>query len=329
MDMLGVYRYLGKNDFYEERLSSNYEEIVEQTIERDTFFLAVLTNLDVSDTRMRLIITKNSKPRNKEETTLSNFKEIIRVIHKNYDKVMFNSSDLLSMANKIYDKNSIKFSNEKATRKTPLVSQALRSKRVTFDEMLTEYTLDFEKEKYERVFLALLFFIDCYNFEPFSDKNDVISYLALYYLLLRSHVDAFKYVSFFEAIFGIREEFEKEIKTASFNWNEGFPQILGLVRLMFKIIRQSYNKLDSIIKDYYYEEKFNKADNVENTIYKLPEIFTKDDIKVIHPYISESTINRTLARLRDQNLIRPLGKGRSAKWHKIIQENDFERIFRG
>ena len=42
---------------------------------------------------------------------------------------------------------------------------------------------------------------------------------------------------------------------------------------------------------------------LNNDHYKLDEIFTKDDIRNIHPYISDSTINRTLKRLRDENKI--------------------------
>ena len=42
--------------------------------------------------------------------------------------------------------------------------------------------------------------------------------------------------------------------------------------------------------------------------------FTKEDIRLQNPYVSESTINRALISLRDSGYIEPLGKGRSAKW---------------
>lgn len=329
LDLVNVYKYIGKNHDYYEKMKDNYEIILEQTIERDTFFLSHIAGLNISDTRMRLIITKNSNPRNKEEAALAHIKSVMHTIHRNYPKFMFNSSDLLGLANKIFDKNAIKFANDKVSRKSPLISQTQRSKRVVFDEMIDNYTLLMEKEKHEKLLLSTLFFIDLYNYEPFTDKNELISYLALYYLILRSQVEVFKYISFFEVWFEGEEEFKKELETASFNWEEGFPQVLGLYRVLLRTILMSYQRLDDIIQEYYFEEKFNKADNVENTIYKLPNIFSKEDIKAIHPYISESTINRTLAKLREQNIIRPLGKGRSAKWCKIIEEDDFDHLFRG
>ena len=32
----------------------------------------------------------------------------------------------------------------------------------------------------------------------------------------------------------------------------------------------------------------------------MKEIFTKDEIRLLHPYVSESTINRALIKLRDE-----------------------------
>ena len=71
----------------------------------------------------------------------------------------------------------------------------------------------------------------------------------------------------------------------------------------------------------------NKSNNIENTINKLEDVFTKDEIRLLHPYISDSTINRTLKRMRDEELIRPLGKGRSAKWMKLYKTENKDKLF--
>ena len=52
---------------------------------------------------------------------------------------------------------------------------------------------------------------------------------------------------------------------------------------------------------------------------KLNDVFAKDEIRERHPLISDSTINRTLKRLQEEGKIRPLGKGRSAKWIKLVK----------
>ena len=84
-----------------------------------------------------------------------------------------------------------------------------------------------------------------------------------------------------------------------------------------------------MVKDYKFDSNLNKSDNIENTIYKLPnQIFTKDDIRLRHPYTSLSTINRTLQRLRDENIIRPTGVGRSAGWIRLVERDKFQTDFK-
>ena len=70
--------------------------------------------------------------------------------------------------------------------------------------------------------------------------------------------------------------------------------------------------------EYMFEKELNKSNNIENSILKLDEIFTKEDLRKRHPNVSDATIDRTLKRLKDEDKIRPLGKGRSSKWQRII-----------
>ena len=69
-----------------------------------------------------------------------------------------------------------------------------------------------------------------------------------------------------------------------------------------------------MLKNYQYDKRLKKGENIENTILNMRDIFSKEDIRAFHPYVSESTINRALISLRDRGYIEPLGKGRSAKW---------------
>ena len=130
-----------------------------------------------------------------------------------------------------------------------------------------------------------------------------------------------------ELIYRNRVEFDTEVRNASFNWNEGFSQVLPFHRFILKISSYAYDEINDLIRDYEYDSQLNKSNNVENTITKLPDVFSKDDIRNIHPYISDSTINRTLKRLRDIEMIRPLGKGRSAKWIKLVKSTNKKIAF--
>ena len=102
-----VYMHIGKNEIYDEATKSSISKIKEQTIERDAFFLGKILQLDLTETRLRLIITKNSAPRNREETILFNIIEVLTEIQNNYDKYNIRSNDQFNMVNYIYQNQNI------------------------------------------------------------------------------------------------------------------------------------------------------------------------------------------------------------------------------
>ena len=125
--------------------------------------------------------------------------------------------------------------------------------------------------------------------------------------------------SFFEKIYKQHDTFNKLIKDASHNWSEGLANVMHLHTFLLDITLESYKETSEMLRNYRFDHAHNKSDYIENTINKLEEVFTKEQIREEHPTVSDSTINRTLKRLREENKIRPLGKGRSAKWMKLYK----------
>ncbi|MFA5542714.1 MAG: hypothetical protein WDA47_03010 [Bacilli bacterium] len=312
-----IYTYIGRSEIFENTVGNDLDRIVSQTVERDAYFFAKITNIELTDARMRLIITKDSEPRNKDEATLYGVKELLKSFHVNKNSFGTQSNDLINLVNYIHPNQNIKYDYDEAEHKSILQSQGMKSKRIIVDEINDEVNLITRKKDLEKIVLNIHYFIDIYNLKPFSLKNEEVSYLLLYLLLLKCNISSMKYASLFEFIYNDFDRFESELKNASYNWKEGYSQSLGFVRLMMELIIKTFERTEDIIKEYKFDSSLNKSDNVENTIIKLPEIFTKEDIRLEHPYVSESTINRTLSKLRQEKIIKPLAKGRSAKWIKI------------
>lgn len=306
-----VYKYIGKNEIFSEVTKSSINKILDQTIQHDAFFLGKILGLNLTDNRLRLIISKNSAPRNREENILYNLIEILNDIQTNYKKYNYRSNDQLNLINYIYQSQNIKYDVKQ------LIND--RSKRLLIDE-LTEVTYS-NKLNVEKIILYLNYFIDLFNIKPFTQNNLSAALITLYILVLKADLEAFNYVSFFELIYNNYHEFNDRLLDVSYNWKEGISQPTSFIRFMLNLILEGYTKAESIVTEYKIDQTISKGDNIENTINKLPNIFTKDQIREIHPYVSESTINRALQKLRDENKIKPLGKGRSAKWRKISLSN--------
>ena len=326
MKLLTLYEYKGKDYYFENILKSSLNQIIKQTIERDTFYIGKLMNLDITPYRYKLIIKKDSNPKTNDEKILRNVKNVFKIIAEDSDKFELTSNEFLRLAIKIYKEvKNISYVSENKTIKVNLIEEKKReSRRKGVEEMLKEYILLVNSDQYELTQIVTNFYIDFINLSPFNEGNEIVGLLIIYLLLLKEQFKMFHYVSFFEMIYEEFDEFKGYVNKANFNWKDGYSQTNPLNNFLIDLLIEGYKKVDKLSEDTKFDKNIAKTYNIENTIMKMNEVFTKEDIREKHPYVSLSTIDRTLKRMRDENKIRPNGVGRSATWVRITNYERFE-----
>lgn len=325
MDMLEVYKLLGKNSEFETLIGERSEYLFNETIEKDTFYACKLLNINLSDNRLRLLITKNSKPKNKQEEEVANIKKVFLTLHEDAEKgLTFNGSDILDHLNFIFGKRSTSFVKEsiKLSGSRPITI------RLYHESILEKYHEFRKMKKFEPIFLSVVCYMELKNLSPYTNNAYFGRILALYYMMLLSEVKVFKYESFLEKYYNLKDEFELSVENGSINYFDNYLQTTNSVRIIFRLIKEAYGTFNKKIKEFFYVDRAYKSDVIEETVLKkMPEFFTKDDIRRLHPDASDSTINRILFKLRDLNIIMPLGKGRSARWMKLVKDDDPKVLF--
>lgn len=322
---LTLYKSIGKNHYNHDSLNSDYQVMVRQTISHDVYYFAKIFDLSISESRLKSLIYKEILPKNKDEKLVLQLKQAFIKIHNETSTFELHTNEIFDLLKFLYkdsvnDKKLQFVKNERKSNTThSLLSSGYTSKRDELDAMILLYNQRMEEGNFEASFVIGNFYIDFLNVKPFYDKNDEIALVTLYILLLTSGYEVFEYISFMEILFNNKTEFHNVVLGSNFNWIEGYAETLNLHRFLIKLSLYAYDQVNLLIRDYEFDSQLNKSNNVENTITKLDDVFSKDDIRNVHPYISDSTINRTLKRLRDDEIIRPLGKGRSAKWIKIVE----------
>ena len=107
--MINVYKLIGQNDMVFEQLKEKEEVLINNALFKDTYFICELLKLNITDNRKRLIICKDSKPRNDEERSLVAIKMVLKTIRNDSMKYPFNGSDIMDYLNTIIIKKRIKF----------------------------------------------------------------------------------------------------------------------------------------------------------------------------------------------------------------------------
>lgn len=321
LNLLSVYESKGKEFYYDQVLERDRAVITTKVVEENAFYITRFFGIDVTDARLNSLIKRELQAKNKTEFFIHNLKNAMKSIHKKryFDLIVNEIRDLsTNLSKKTYP---VDFNKFKTDNTLLVIENKYKSKREMLEELVKLYKKTVNSKKIEITQVITNFYIDFLQLNIFTNYNIEIANIILY-TLLYNEFSVFKYVSFFKHFINIKEDWNLAIAQANYNWQTGYAQTDQLSKLLIKTIISSYKEIDEFLHKYEFESKLNKTDNIENTIMKGKEVFTKNDIRVLHPTVSETTIDRTLKRLKDDNIIRPLGRGRSTKWVRLVEGNN-------
>lgn len=319
--LLTLYEFKGKSFYYDDLFSRDHVAFSKKAEEKDIIAIAKYLDLKMTDAKIKLYAKKNMTPHTKDEHLLHNVKHALHQLRTGLDdfELLVNEvGNLLKLLSRHAD--PISFNPSTSQHEGMLGSKTKQGKRDDLEALMHLYDKHEREKKHELTQLIISFYVDFLNMKIVSAYETLIASILLFAMVAR-RFGVFKYVSFFTYFVNVKNAWDNSFISASYYWDQGYPQIDMLNRLLVSILLDSYKEIDAFAHEYAFEKKLNKSDNLENSILKLPEIFSKNDLRKRHPNVSDATIDRTLKRLRDENKIRPLGTGRSAKWQRIISGN--------
>jgi hypothetical protein len=320
MLMLSLYESKGKSFYYDDLFQRDSHAFEKKTMEHNLIALAHLLNLDMTDARIRLFAKKPMSPRTKDEYFLANLKQALNQLHKhpeNFELLVNEVGNLIKQLSR--NTEAIQFvTYDKEEEGMLKVKKA--SKKDDLEKLMMLFDKQLKTGKYELTQLITNFYVDFINMNITTSQQELVGIIILYALIAKDF-SVFKYVSFFKYFKKEYEGWKSGVITASYYWSSGFAQTDMLARILLQILISAYEEVDRMAHEYVFEKELNKSNNIENSILKLDEIFSKEDLRKRHPNVSDATIDRTLKRLKDEDKIRPLGKGRSSKWQRIVSGN--------
>ena len=326
IDLTKLYRFKGKDFYYEDVFKNQMNNIVNETIYKDCLYASRLLELNVTENRMKLIIQKNSAPKNNDEKILANLKNVFTIIQQKGEELDLAPNEFLALADKIF-KGIVNVGFR--TAKVEVQFNLLREKKVVsmrddFEKILNLYKSYLRKNEVEATQLATNLFVDVLNTKIFDKYNYFLCLLIYYCLLFKERFNVLKHLSFFEMLYNAKPEFDAAVSEASYEWQSGFSKTAPLNRLTINFMLEGYQMIEAKVQAHDFDKELKKLDMVATSILKLGEIFTKDEIRKKNPEASESTINRALEYLKKQNMVRPNGTGRNASWLKITTEDHID-----
>ena len=326
-----INEYKGKQDLYTQQSPQILEGLKKVALIESTKASNEIEGIKIHYKRLEDIIDKG-KPINHEsrsEGEIMGYKEVLETVHTAAEYILIKPSYILQLHRDLYKfvasegghwknadnviqetlpdgRKNIRFKPTSAF-ETPTAMEELCNK---MNESIIANAID-------PLILTSAFILDFLCIHPFNDGNGRIARILTLLLLYKFGYEVGRFISLEKIIEQTKEEYYSTLHQSSQNWHDGEHNLLPWIEYLLGIIIAAYREFELRVGKID-DSRGSKSVRIENSIKHIVGEFTKEDLRRQCPDVGESTINRVLAKLKDEGKIDVTGKGRNAAWIRKI-----------
>ena len=321
-----IHEYKGKQSYLLETKKDTLDTLLKVAKIESTSSSNRIEGIYTTDKRINELVIEKLKPKNRNEEEIAGYRDVLSLIHENYNFIDINKNMILQLHRDLYKytgysyggkfKNSQNFieeineSGEKKIRFTPLSPVETP---IAIEDLCNKYNEIVNSESCDLLVLIPIFILDFVSVHPFNDGNGRMSRLLTLLLLYKADYLVGKYISIEKIIEDTKDSYYDTLEKSSIRWHSNENDYSYFVEYYLGIILNAYRQFDS---------RINVVDNKKITAYdRLINIF-KDNIIPLDkafimnkcPDISETTIERALNKLLNDDKIVKISGGRYTKY---------------
>lgn len=331
-----IHEYKGEQRLVAEKHEYVLMDLIEIAKIQSTESSNKIEGIFTSDDRLKKIVLDKTVPRNRGEKEIAGYRDVLNTIHENYEHIPVKDTFILQMHRDLYKyentviggvfKNVDNFIEEQDS----LGNKFVRFKPVpawetaeSVERLCNAFNEALKQSEIDALILIPMFILDFLCIHPFLDGNGRMSRLLTLLLLYQSGYSVGKYISIEKIIETTKNDYYEALKKSSIHWYEEENDYEPFVTYMLGVITASY-------RDFFDRTKLldkrtiKKPNRVEEEIKNSLGMITKSEIMERLPGVSQTTIQRALAELLNQNKIKKIGNGRYTKytWNWEDKDND-------
>ncbi len=319
-----IHEYKGKLSNIELQNKSKINKLVEIAKIQSTEASNKIEGIVTTSTRIKQICENKMMPKTRDEKEILGYRDVLNTIHENHDYIPIKSSYILQLHGDLY-----KFSEKSIGGKFKNVQNYISETRAdgssfvrfqplepyetpdAIDRLCEEFNIIISKDDVDPLILIPIFILDFLCIHPFNDGNGRMSRLLTLLLLYKQEYNVGKYISIEKIIEETKGRYYDALQLSSTNWLDNSNNPTEFIKYMLSVILKAYRDFETRA-NILVEKKSKAIAQVQNIIKTKIGKFTKADVVVLCPTLSETTIERCLKELLDQNLIEKHGERKSA-----------------
>ena len=323
-----IYRYQGKQELYLKQRPNELEKLIDIAKIQSTESSNKIEGIVTTSVRLKQLLEEKTTPRNRNEQEIVGYRDVLDIIHENFDVIPISRNYILQMHKILYShmynplagktknvQNYISATYPDGHSEVLFTPLSPFETPGALDLICDEYNRVIGNFEVEPIIMIPIFIHDFLCIHPFNDGNGRLSRLLTTLLLYKNGFYVGRYISLESLIARDKAAYYEALNKAGVNWHDGNEDVVPFIKYLLRIILAAYKAFDdrfSIV-----ENKLSAVEMVRKaTLQKLGR-FTKQDIRELCPSLSISSIEGSLRKLVEEGELRREGVGRSTKYIRL------------
>ena len=278
-------------------------------------------------------MTDKTTPRNRDEEEILGYRNVLNLVHENYEFLPVRSSYILQMHRDLLKFTNLSYGGKYKTTPNEIdMTLGTGEKVVIFkplepyetpaaiDAICEKYQEALAKELVDELILIPCFLLDFLCIHPFNDGNGRMSRLLTLLLLYRSGYMVGQYVSIEKAIADTKDAYYEALQKSDQGWHEGTNDPKPFIKYMLSIMLACYREFESRITIAYAAgAKSTSYDIVKAYVNERIGKFSKREVLAGCPSLGSSSVESALKKLVEDGTLVRIGAGRKTLYVRTIQ----------
>jgi len=285
-----------------------------------------IEGIRTSDKRIARLVQEKIEPKNRDESEIAGYRDVLATIHENYDDMPPRPSIILQLHRDLYaysgssiggrfknTDNRIEEIDAEGNAFVRFQPISAFETPMAMDDLYESFKKEIGKGDFDPLILIPPFILDFLCIHPFNDGNGRMSRLLTLLLLHRSGYIAGKYISIEMLIEKTKDTYYDALRESSGGWHDGQNDYKPFTGYLLGVILAAYKEFGSRVA-YLTTKGISKTQRIEEVLRNNLGKMKMVEIQAVCPDISHSTITKTLNALQNSGKVKKLRGGRYAEY---------------
>ena len=318
----GIHEHKAKQELFLKQKPDELDRLVEIAKVQSTEASNAIEGIRTTSTRLKQLLTEKTTPRNRDEEEIAGYRDALNLIHENYEFIPITSNYILQLHKTLFShspkviggkykdvQNYVSGTDTNGVEHTIFTPLAPYETAPAIETICNEFNKALAENEVDPLILIPIFIHDFLCIHPFLDGNGRMSRLLTTLLLYRCGYLVGKYISLEAKISKNKNLYYDALELAGENWHTEQDNPEAFIKYLLGTIISAYRDFEERVD--VVADKLPAIDMVKKAIGSIIGKFNKAKLIELCPTLSTKSIESSLKKLVDDNLIEKHGSGKN------------------